>query len=215
MLAPAPWQLRAQAYLLALKFAETSPFTALAGLVEPRIGPLAFALFVDYAEAPVGPYRELLFIPGTYRFGAQRWPSITKIYVSTQASIDNGRRNWAIPKELASFDVSYGVDGVDRIRMDVDGVRAVELVFAPRSPRVPCASWLLPPRLRTLAQPDGERTLITRPRAHGKLQHARVVEAWSDGRHFPALSRARVFASFKLTEVALTFPAAEARPRAG
>jgi hypothetical protein len=39
--------------------------------------------------------------------------SISKIYVSTQDSIDNGQKNWGIPKEMAHFEVQYGADNHD------------------------------------------------------------------------------------------------------
>jgi hypothetical protein len=212
MLAPAPWQLRAQSYLLALKHDREQPFARAPELADARSGPLAWVMFVDYAEAPVGPYRELLYIPGTFRFGREQLPSITKIYVSTQASVDNGRRNWAIPKELATFDVAYGADGVDRVHMQVAGQRAVELAFRPGMLGLPVASWLLPRAMRSLGQRLDGRTLVTRPRGRASIDRARLLEAWSDERYFPALTRERVFASVKLRDVALTFPEAERIP---
>lgn len=208
--APAPWSLSARGYLLALKRDEAEPFATLPELEEPWLAPLGFVLFVDYASSPVGPYHELLFIPGTFRFAGERLPSITKIYVSTQASIDNGRRNWGIPKELARFDVSYGEDGVDRVLMFVAEERAVELTFAHGRLKLPIASWLLPAPFRTLGQKLDGRTLITRPSARGVLQRAKVVHAWSDARYFAPLTPTRVAASAKLSDVRLEFPKATA-----
>lgn len=65
------------------------------------------ALTVRYQDSPVGPYDEVLIglpvktpvlrdeiLPG-YR--------IPVIYVSTEASVRNGRKNWGIRKELANF----------------------------------------------------------------------------------------------------------------
>jgi hypothetical protein len=61
-------------------------------------------MFVDYADSPAGPYRELLYMPGrlTLPGGRKAW-SVTRIYVSTWDSVVNGRRNWGIPKDLAEF----------------------------------------------------------------------------------------------------------------
>ena len=208
--APAPWSLSACGYLLALKRDEADPFATRPELEEPWIAPLGFVLFVDYASSPVGPYHELLFIPGTFRFAGERLPSITKIYVSTQASIDNGRRNWGIPKELARFTVSYGDDGVDRVQMFVGEERAVELAFAHGRLKLPVASWLLPAPFRTLGQKHHGRTLITRPSARGAVQRAKLVHAWSDARFFAPLAPARVAASVRLADVRLEFPQATA-----
>jgi hypothetical protein len=58
----------------------------------------------------------LLYIGGTLKFGQKRHYSISKIYVSTQDSIDNGQKNWGIPKEMAHFEVQYGADNHDTIK---------------------------------------------------------------------------------------------------
>ncbi|KAI0035950.1 hypothetical protein K488DRAFT_82562 [Vararia minispora EC-137] len=63
-------------------------------------------ILVRYEDTPVGPYDELIMLPGLYarpgkaRGKAQR---ITNIYVSTDESVVNGRRNWYIPKHRADF----------------------------------------------------------------------------------------------------------------
>ncbi|EWC46471.1 hypothetical protein DRE_04194 [Drechslerella stenobrocha 248] len=62
-------------------------------------------MIVRYSDTPVGPYDELLYIPGYYT--TPHAPSsrcrITNIYVSSKETIYNGRRNWNIPKHLAVF----------------------------------------------------------------------------------------------------------------
>ncbi|GAB3639487.1 acetoacetate decarboxylase family protein [Spirosoma arcticum] len=68
-------------------------------------------MLVDYETSPVGPYQELLFVPGLFRFGDTTSFSIAKIYVSTRASVWNGRQNWGIPKELAHFSFVLNSDG--------------------------------------------------------------------------------------------------------
>jgi len=81
--APAPWPLRADGYALVLR--------------QPSGRGVRCAMFVDYAASPVGPYRELLMIDRTIAIAGRRFPTISSIYVSTQESVDNGRRNWGIP----------------------------------------------------------------------------------------------------------------------
>jgi hypothetical protein len=68
---------------------------------------LGMAMIISYKNSNAGPYDELLFatpcqsptVPGeflpTYR--------IPLIYVSTEESVRNGRKNWGIRKELANF----------------------------------------------------------------------------------------------------------------
>jgi len=79
-----------------------------------------------YTESPVGPYEELLLIPGAFKSPSGVQPKsaarITRIYVSTLASVVNGRRNWNIPKTLANFTFTPLKDGSIDIK-----------VFAPTS----------------------------------------------------------------------------------
>jgi hypothetical protein len=203
--APAPWQLRADGYALLLRPSHVAD--AYRG--EAHAGPLSCAIFADYAASPVGPYRELFFIPGAAMFGRRLLPTITKIYVSTQASIDNGRANWGIPKELASFTVEHRSARLDHLTMRVDTQIAVDLTVESVGPRLPFATWMLPAPLRTLGQRLDGRTYEVKPSASGRMQWARVKHAWADAALFPELSPASIVAAIKLSKVALTFPEAE------
>ncbi|KLJ13831.1 hypothetical protein EMPG_11251 [Blastomyces silverae] len=62
-------------------------------------------MIVRYLESPVGPYDEILWIPGWFEVPGKKTSNarITRIYVSRKESIYNGRKNWNIPKHLASF----------------------------------------------------------------------------------------------------------------
>src|SRR5574343_636748 len=108
--APAPWTLRGRGYILAIRMPQAvlddCPHTP-AELRASRRGALSLAMLVDYAESPAGPYQELLFIPGTFDFQGQRHPSISRIFVSTMASVVNGRRNWGIPKDRCDFSIDW------------------------------------------------------------------------------------------------------------
>lgn len=58
-------------------------------------------MLVNYEKYPVWPYRELLIIPGKFRKSHKQ--AITKIYVDSEASTQNGRANWGVPKQTLSF----------------------------------------------------------------------------------------------------------------
>ena len=103
---PAPWTLRGHAWMVALRLPAGDP--ARTAFVRPALQATVKAAFsvlmcVVYDEAPCGPYRELLFIPGTMNFGDARYPSISRILVSTWDSVVNGRSNWGIPKDRAEL----------------------------------------------------------------------------------------------------------------
>lgn len=68
---------------------------------------LGMVMIISYSDSNVGPYDELLFaIPcKNPSINNELLPSyrIPVIYVSTEASVRNGRKNWGIRKELANF----------------------------------------------------------------------------------------------------------------
>jgi Acetoacetate decarboxylase (ADC) len=207
--APAPWQLRGEAYVFFTKLPlprGRAELFASGELAEARFGQLGCVMFVDYTESPVGPYRELLFIPGTFRFGKRRLPSITKIYVSSLASVENGRRNWGIPKELAEFEVDDGRDGVKRVSMRVEGRTAVELWFRHSTLALPFTTSLIPASLRTLGQMLGGQIFEVSPTCHGRVQRGQVVHAWSEPGLFCELAAERVVGTLRLSRGELSFP---------
>jgi len=114
---PAPWKLSGEVYWFFISTPSQLPEGAYAPLEAAsffaseeagkfRGGPFGSAVVqvVRYHDSPVGPYDEILYIPGTFETptgGANL--RITRIYVSTDASIYNGRKNWNICKHKARF----------------------------------------------------------------------------------------------------------------
>ncbi|MDB4973106.1 MAG: hypothetical protein JWN48_1447 [Myxococcaceae bacterium] len=208
---PAPWRLRGEGYVLMIKLPMPrgrAELFAPTELAEARFGQFGCVMFMEYLDSPVGPYRELLFIPGTFRFGKRRLPSITKIYVSTQASVDSGQHNWGIPKELADFECVDGADGVKRVTLRVDGRIAVELWLRHNKLPLPITSRVLPTNVRTLGQVYSGRTYAVTPSARGLMQRAKVVHAWSEPGAFADLSSDRVVMAVRVSKVELGFPLA-------
>ena len=108
ILAPAPWTLTGNGYIflyrLPKKLIQENGFLADYQNVFYK-GLVSSIMLVDYHTTPVGPYRELLFIPGLFKMVDKYTFSISKIYVSDQNSVWNGIENWGIPKEWA--DLTY------------------------------------------------------------------------------------------------------------
>ena len=171
--------------------------------------PLSALMCVEYDEAPCGPYRELLFIPGAMLFpDGRRHPSISRILVSTWESVVNGRANWGIPKDRADF-FFESVPGGDRIRLADDSHEFCRLEFGPcRGPRLPLATSLVPSRLTRLAQLHEGRVFHYAPEARGSLRFCRLHDWWFDARWFPDLSVARVLACARVEQFEMTFPVA-------
>jgi hypothetical protein len=163
---------------------------------------------VVYDAAPCGPYRELLFIPGTLNFGDARYPSISRILVSTWESVVNGRVNWGIPKDRASFDW-VRADGADRWRVTNEGRELCAIEFTTATgPRLPLRSSWTPGKLGTLAQRLDGRTYYCRPEATGSLRLCRVRHWQFDAELFPDLSRGTVLAALRIEDFRMVFPVA-------
>ncbi|HEY4082553.1 MAG TPA: acetoacetate decarboxylase family protein [Burkholderiaceae bacterium] len=216
--APAPWQLKGRGYILAVRLPalvlKEQSFIDKA-LQATRRGPLAYVMFVDYESSNVGPYRELLFIPGSLQFSDGRYLSVSKIYVSAEASVVNGRANWGIPKERCDFGVRYGDDGAggaDQITLMLDGHILAELKFRQRrSCKLPFNTGWLPKRWVTLAQQLGGREFHYAPAARGSIKPARLLASNFNSALFPDISQGRVVACVKVTGFEMTFPLAETR----
>ena len=82
-------------------------------------GGLGAVMVVRYEDTPVGPYDELILVPGNFTVpqpsngGLLKIPKkalrISRIYVSQRTTVYNGRLNWNIPKHLARFEFSAPV----------------------------------------------------------------------------------------------------------
>lgn len=210
-----PWHLEGDGLILLLKGrqgASDPRWYAMADsgeLARPGIGMLMFA---DYWRSEAGPYRELLFMPGRFRSGDRLLWSITRILVSSTASVDGGRANWGIPKELGDFGLSQDPDGSRRLRVTQEGRTVADLAWRPRGPGLPVSSRLLPPAWRTLIQRlDGRQFLLT-PSARGAMGSARIERLQTDPAMFPALGPQEVMAAFAVPRFEMTFPPARVSP---
>jgi hypothetical protein len=102
--APAPWQLAGKGIIVVYKFSKkcVETFSQLPPeLIVKFKGDLGYLILANQKYVLIGPYCELLFIPGKFfPYGEQR---ITKIYVDSEASTQNGSVNWGIPKNTLSL----------------------------------------------------------------------------------------------------------------
>lgn len=211
--APAPWSLRGHGWIVLLRLPrEAAARTAFvpASLQDSLRAAISALVCVEYSSSPCGAYRELLLIPGTMRFpDGRRYASISRILVSTWASVVNGRANWGIPKDRAdTFDIVREAS-IERFRVADGGRELCRLDFeAPRGPRLPLHTSWVPERWATLAQLHEQRAYYYRPAARGSLRPVRLVRAWYDGALFPDLSMATVLSAFRVEHFDMEFPVA-------
>ncbi|KAL2782425.1 hypothetical protein BJX66DRAFT_345843 [Aspergillus keveii] len=84
-----------------------SHFATRFGREEDFEGGLCYVMIVRYSDTPVGPYDELIWMPGSFSVGAhvdgppkKAWHRVTRIYVSQFETVKRGRENWNIPKTV-------------------------------------------------------------------------------------------------------------------
>lgn len=215
-LAPAPWQLTGQGYILLVKLPKEvldDPRHVPAELRGTRRGGFAMVMLVDYEHSAVGPYRELLYIPGTFAFGAARHRSITRIYVSSVESVVNGRRNWGIPKDACDFDFQYGRDGgEDRLSASLNGKTFARFSFRPGRVKLPFSTSMLPKFLLNLAQRHAGQQFVYAPSAKGSIAFAKVTDWAFDSALFPDLARGKVLTAVRVPRFTMAFPVSTITP---
>jgi hypothetical protein len=214
-LAPAPWDLRGCGWMVVLKLPPGSPARDAflpAGLAGRGRSLASYLMYVDYAESPCGPYRELLFLPGAFPFGdGRRHFTISRILVSTWDSVVNGRNNWGIPKDQADFAVTNDATAREQcVRVTSCGRELCELRFGDLrfAPRLPVNGGLVPSSLRTLAQRFRGHTHYYAPQARGRVRPGRLLSWRFDAQLFPDLAGAAVVAALRVESFRMTFPAA-------
>lgn len=205
---PAPWALTGEGWVLFYRL--TAVEAAAPGVARPELraawrGGLGALAFMRYRTSGVGPYDELLSIPGRVEIGGRRAWSISQIYVSTEASAVSGRANWGIPKDCARFQFEARPTGEDILRAGPDGAPFAGLIARPGGPRLPLNSSAFPLPLAQVWNGQVFRFSLT-IKAH--VRWLDVIGWRADGAHFPALAGRRPLAAIKLDDFAITFPVA-------
>lgn len=203
---PPPWFLEGDGYILLYWFERA--FIERYGRVPAFLrgaylgGPGAVMLF-DYRTSNVGPYRELLFIPGRFRWQGRTVTCITSIYVSTEASVVSGRANWGIPKELARFSREALPNG-ECFRVERDGELVLDATLKPEWLLLPVQTSLLP--LPPLVQEQSGRILETRLSRGAWGRPARLVRMEAVPALFPDVTAMRPLLGIQIRRFRLAFP---------
>ncbi len=95
---PAPWYTKGSAFIVPIFKADV-----LYAKDFEFAGGLGALYIVNYAETPVGPYQEIVYVPGNVWYQNKKYKSVHKIYVTSRATQEAGIKNWALPKEMAQI----------------------------------------------------------------------------------------------------------------
>lgn len=210
VVAPAPWNLKGNGYVFLFRyskeFLQKNAFLRVyqQSHLKLRLGAI---MLLDYQNSNVGPYRELVFIPGIFKLSGHYAFSISKIYVSSLESQWNGQENWGIPKEIADFEI---------IQTDDSGKRKDEkwVVSQNGNPffsvnlhryglKFPVGTTFIPFRIGQVMR---DTLLITDPSFAGKGQLVRTADWFIDSTFFPDTQLASLLVGFSIRDFNLTFP---------
>jgi len=200
---PAPWTLKGEGIIMVYNFKKD--WLEKNGLL--RLGPsevyrggLGFVMLVNYHESPVGPYKELLIIPGKYN--PHKRQSISHIFVDSENSTENGRYNWGIPKETVPM--IWQTEGdLDTIAIGSEEDPILYCEIKSKNIPFPATTRLLPIRLHQVL---GGKTFLTNPNGSGWAKLAKIKKLNVDADRFPDISQLKPLLCFKVNPFTMHFP---------
>ncbi|MFP4456658.1 MAG: acetoacetate decarboxylase family protein [Clostridia bacterium] len=207
----APWELSGRGFITLYKFDKN--FLSKTNIIpkflkERRLKGFGAIMFVEYEESPVGPYYELLFIPGKFVIGNKKLATISKIYVSTQESVDGGINNWGIPKEIADFEVHDIDKSRTSITVEKDDQLIASFVFKETFMPIPVSTNILK---YPLIQKRKDKFYLTDFKGSGKGKMAIIEEQKFNDKNFPNIENFTPIISVKVNPFNITFPKADIR----
>lgn len=204
---PPPWLLTGDGIVLLYHFSESflQRYNFMAGYQKQAYkGWLGAIMLATYKTSGVGPYHELLFIPGLIGVNGKLAFSIAKIYVSTFDSAWNGRENWGIPKEVADFSVATYADGTKEFEVSKDDKTFFNASVKPFAPQVPITTDILP--LTRIIQQLRDQLLLTHLSCKGRLQLTSLKNIHSDSDFFPPVQHLKPLVTLSVRDFLMTFP---------
>ncbi|MEQ9300781.1 MAG: acetoacetate decarboxylase family protein [Cyclobacteriaceae bacterium] len=100
-------------------------------------------IIARYDHSPVGPYNELLYIPGRHKLDGKTSFFISKIYVDSIDSVVSGQSNWGIPKELADINIEKRGKKIEMVA-SIGGKSLFDASIAHGSLTFPVTTKLIP-----------------------------------------------------------------------
>ena len=165
-------------------------------------GYVGSVMLVDYQTSPVGPYRELLFIPGLFDMAGRKTFSISKIYVSSHDSVWNGIQNWGIPKEYADFEVTRLDAKTERVEVSMNGKTFFSAQLKSKSFHFPIITSLFPFRITQLL---GSDLVLTNPSASGRACFVSCQNLKTNPDFFPDFSHLKPLSVLKIKNFKMHF----------
>lgn len=208
---PAPWTLGGEGYIIAYKFSKN--FVEKNGFISENLkksfdGGIGFVMIVDYKYSDVGPYNELLFIPGRFNFPSKKTFSITKIFVSKMESVYNGKLNWGIPKDLGEFQIKKIDENEERVIVSKSKSKFMDITLRKRGPSIPITTRILP-FSSCLGHERLKKVYYTKLRVSGKIKSAKILDVSVNNKYFPDISNIDPIFAIRIEDFKMKFEKAE------
>lgn len=200
---PSPWTLKGEGVILVYKFnkewVENNGF-----LTESQKGNfkggLGFVMLVNYHESPVGPYKELLIIPGKFKPHGRQ--SITRIFVDSVASTMNGRSNWGIPKETVPM-IWQKNGSTETIGIGPEDDPILFCRIKTSGIAFPASTKIMP--IKLYQELEG-KIYLTNPSGSGWAKLAKIESLKVDQDYFPDIGKLKPLMCFKVNPFTMHFP---------
>jgi hypothetical protein len=205
---PAPWTLSGKGYIILYKFSKAfaEEKTSLPKFLKGKFaGGLGALMLVDYKTSNASPYGELLLIPGKFMHKGRKLNTISNIYVSTMASVKNGRRNWGIPKELADFSFQSVGTNTERVSISTGGNMIAEFTLSSGKLAFPVNTKLLP---FPLVQNYEGKYYYTTFQGKGMGRLAKLKDVHINPQLFPDINGIKPLIAIKVEPFEIIFPEA-------
>ncbi len=204
---PAPWTLNGYGYILLYRFDKHFTNTHAPDFLKGKaINGFGSIMLVNYENSNCGPYGELLIIPGKYQHHNQKLHTISKIYVSSQASVHNGKINWGIPKEYAQFEFESLSNRLEKVSIVTSDSKPIfEATFKHGIIPFPVSTSLLP---FPLVQQLNNKEFRTIFKGKGIGRFAQMVELKINENMFVDVTNVKPLAIIRVSPFNITFPEA-------
>lgn len=201
-----PWALDGEGYIFAYHFSKSyhpDPFFVPSYFRDLPSRKIGAVMLVNYRSSPVGPYGELLFIPALYTVKDRLCFTISKIYVDSQNSLINGRKNWGIPKEYADFEWQTLNEKTTKVIVKCGEKEIFSAKIHKSGFSFPISTALMP--FRFLQDFEG-RQIITSPKGSGWAKLAQPKIQAVNPEFFPDISGMKPLISLSVNPFRLIFP---------
>ncbi|MEO0562020.1 MAG: acetoacetate decarboxylase family protein [Chloroflexota bacterium] len=207
----APWKLNGSGYIFLYQLTQDHIDTT--NSVEPwlaphRTGDLSALMVFDWRQTPVGPYREMVFAPGRYKWAGRRYYHFARQYVTSPDAAAYGPKLWGTPDTLAEIDIVREDERTKTITVNHNSKAIFNASVTDGLLRFPFNTFFNPFRVKLLQRhPDDGKTLSIEPRAGGTLSLTGTLESiTTNGGGLPSLDSLKPLALVEAVSLRLTFP---------